>query len=70
MTRGEIRDALGAAVPATTLDGLRRRTRALLGRCQGFYCGAAVAGLVADATGRTIGEVLGVPGVPKPRGRA
>ena len=22
------------------LDGLRRRTRALMGRCQGFYCGA------------------------------
>ncbi|WP_055553720.1 NAD(P)/FAD-dependent oxidoreductase [Streptomyces sp. NBRC 110028] len=42
VTRGEIRDALRATVPPGSLDGLRRRTRALGGRCQGFYCGAAV----------------------------
>ncbi len=62
VTRGEIRDALASPIPATTLDGLRRRTRALLGRCQGFYCGATVAALVAEATDRTLAEVLGVPG--------
>ncbi|WP_248962160.1 FAD-dependent oxidoreductase [Sphaerisporangium perillae] len=42
VTRGEIRDAMHATVPPRTLDGLRRRTRALNGRCQGFYCGAEV----------------------------
>jgi glycerol-3-phosphate dehydrogenase len=42
VSRGEIRDALAAPVPAVTLDGLRRRTRAMMGRCQGFYCGATV----------------------------
>ncbi|MFD7501900.1 NAD(P)/FAD-dependent oxidoreductase [Streptomyces sp. NPDC059850] len=42
VTRGEIRDALRATVPPGSLDGLRRRTRALGGRCQSFYCGAAV----------------------------
>lgn len=42
VTRGEIRDALRATVPPGSLDGLRRRTRALGGRCQGFSCGAAV----------------------------
>ncbi|MFI0819439.1 FAD-dependent oxidoreductase [Streptomyces sp. NPDC021098] len=42
VTRGEIRDALRATVPPGSLDGLRRRTRATGGRCQGFYCGAAV----------------------------
>ncbi|MEV6131788.1 NAD(P)/FAD-dependent oxidoreductase [Streptomyces violaceusniger] len=42
VTRGEIRDALTATVPPGSLDGLRRRTRALGGRCQGFFCGAAV----------------------------
>jgi glycerol-3-phosphate dehydrogenase len=61
VTRGEIRDALAAPVPATTVDGLRRRTRALLGRCQGFYCGATVAALIAEATDRSIGDVLGGP---------
>ena len=48
-TEGEIRDALAALIPARTLDGVRRRTRALLGRCQGFYCGATVAALLAAA---------------------
>jgi glycerol-3-phosphate dehydrogenase len=42
VSAGEIRDALRSPVPARTLDGLRRRTRALNGRCQGFYCGAEV----------------------------
>ncbi|MFD7437738.1 FAD-dependent oxidoreductase [Streptomyces sp. NPDC059861] len=42
VSQGEIRDALGSTIPPRTLDGLRRRTRARAGRCQGFYCGAAV----------------------------
>ena len=42
VTRGEIRDALISTVPPGSLDGLRRRTRARAGRCQGFHCGAAV----------------------------
>ena len=43
VTSGEIRDALAARVPAVDLDGLRRRTRAHMGRCQGFFCGAELA---------------------------
>lgn len=42
VSRGEIRDALDSTVPPGSLDGLWRRTRAGGGRCQGFYCGAAV----------------------------
>jgi len=42
VTRGEIRDALASPLPPSDFDGLRRRTRALMGRCQGFYCGAEV----------------------------
>ncbi len=42
VTAGEIRDALRSPLPPVDLDGLRRRTRALMGRCQGFYCGAAL----------------------------
>jgi glycerol-3-phosphate dehydrogenase len=42
-TSGEIRDALASDVPAVDLDGLRRRTRAHMGRCQGFFCGAELA---------------------------
>ena len=47
VTLGEIRDALAAPVPAVDLDGLRRRTRALMGRCQGFYCGGHVQALLS-----------------------
>lgn len=49
VTRGEIRDALASTVPPLGLDGLRRRTRARAGRCQGFYCGAAVRELFEGA---------------------
>ena len=42
VSRGELMDAMNAAIPATTLDGLRRRTRASQGRCQGFNCQAAL----------------------------
>jgi glycerol-3-phosphate dehydrogenase len=48
VTAGEIRDALAATVPAVDLDGLRRRTRVLMGRCQGFFCGAEVRALLAE----------------------
>ncbi|MFI0572997.1 NAD(P)/FAD-dependent oxidoreductase [Streptomyces tendae] len=49
VSRGEIRDALAGPVPPRSLDGLRRRTRARAGRCQGFYCGAAVRALFEEA---------------------
>ncbi|MEU7577333.1 FAD-dependent oxidoreductase [Streptomyces sp. NPDC041068] len=59
VTRGEIRDALAATVPPGSLDGLRRRTRARGGRCQGFYCGAEVRALFERELaekGRELGE--------------
>ncbi|MER6996742.1 FAD-dependent oxidoreductase [Streptomyces sp. NPDC000410] len=49
VTRGEIRDALAGDIPPASLDGLRRRTRARGGRCQGFSCGAAVRALFEAA---------------------
>jgi glycerol-3-phosphate dehydrogenase len=48
VTRGEIRDALASDIPPAGLDGLRRRTRVLNGRCQAFYCGAAVSALFRE----------------------
>ncbi|MGW5372381.1 FAD-dependent oxidoreductase [Streptomyces sp. NPDC004009] len=49
VSRGEIRDALAGPIPPRTLEGLRRRTRARAGRCQGFHCGAAVRQLFEEA---------------------
>ena len=50
VTAGEIRDALASDIPPVDLDGLRRRTRAVNGRCQGFYCGAEVAARLEAGT--------------------
>jgi glycerol-3-phosphate dehydrogenase len=52
VTRGEIRDAFAAPIPPVDLDGLRRRTRVLMGRCQGFYCGAEVAAALGERAAR------------------
>ncbi|GAB2852737.1 NAD(P)/FAD-dependent oxidoreductase [Streptomyces deserti] len=49
VSRGEIRDALAGTIPPRSLEGLRRRTRARAGRCQGFFCGAAVRALFEEA---------------------
>ena len=42
VTRGEIEAACSGPLPAGDLGGLKRRTRATMGRCQGFYCAAHV----------------------------
>ncbi len=47
VTAGEVRDACSSTIPPADLDGLRRRTRVLNGRCQGFFCGAEVRALLA-----------------------
>ena len=46
---GEVRDALASPVPPADLGGLRRRTRAMNGRCQGFFCAATVSRLFSEA---------------------
>jgi glycerol-3-phosphate dehydrogenase len=42
ITEGEIVAALHSAVPATTIDGVKRRTNAGMGRCQGGFCAPKV----------------------------
>src|SRR4029077_9925170 len=51
VTRGEIRDALASTAAPADAGGLRRRTRAMNGRCQGFYCAATVSAMMAAAQG-------------------
>jgi glycerol-3-phosphate dehydrogenase len=48
VTAGELRDAFASPIPPADLDGLRRRTRVMNGRCQGFYCGAHADALLAS----------------------
>jgi glycerol-3-phosphate dehydrogenase len=51
VTEGEVRDALVGPLPAGTLGGLKRRTRVMMGRCQGFGCSGAVAQLAPHLMG-------------------
>ena len=56
VTRQEILDAI--ADGAVTVDGVKRRTRAGMGLCQGKTCQRLVAKLIADQTGRPMAEIL------------
>jgi glycerol-3-phosphate dehydrogenase len=51
VTRGEIDAALAGVIPPADADGLRRRTRTLMGRCQGFFCGAEIAAVLEASDG-------------------
>lgn len=42
VTQDELDGAINGPVPAGTLGGLKRRTRVMMGRCQGFSCSGAV----------------------------
>ena len=56
VTRQEILDAI--ADGAVTVDGVKRRTRAGMGLCQGKTCQRLVAKLIAEQTGRPMAEIL------------
>ena len=49
VTEGEVRDAVGRG--ATTLDGIKFRTRAGMGRCQGAFCTLRCMEVLADELG-------------------
>ena len=54
VTLGEVDDAIHSPIPATTLDALRRRTRAMQGRCQGFNCQASLNVILSDKSERCL----------------
>ncbi|GBU09362.1 FAD/NAD(P)-binding oxidoreductase [Gammaproteobacteria bacterium] len=46
VTLREIKAALASSVPPQSINALRRRTRAMMGRCNGFYCSHKVTQLL------------------------
>ena len=48
VTEAEIRAAIRRPVGARSIDGVKRRTRAGMGRCQGGFCSPRVAELLAE----------------------
>ena len=51
ITEGEIIDAIMSNPPARSVDAVKRRTRAGMGRCQGGFCQPHVAEILADQLG-------------------
>jgi glycerol-3-phosphate dehydrogenase len=51
VTEGEILAALRSPVPPTSVDAVKRRTRAGMGRCQGGFCQCRVVELLARELG-------------------
>lgn len=57
ISEGEILEAIHRPVGATTLDGVKRRTRAGMGRCQGGFCSPKVTKILAQELGIPMEEV-------------
>ena len=57
VTEAEIRAAIRRPVGAHTIDGVKRRTRAGMGRCQGGFCSPRVAEIIAEELGIPMTEV-------------
>lgn len=58
ITEGEIMDALNRPIPPRTVDAVKRRCGAGLGRCQGGFCSPRVHALIARAQNRRMEDVL------------
>lgn len=57
VTEGEILSAIHRPLGATTLDGVKRRTRAGMGRCQAGFCSPKTLEILARELKRDISEI-------------
>jgi glycerol-3-phosphate dehydrogenase len=55
--RSRIMDALNRGIPVTTMDGVKRRTRAGQGSCQNAFCGKRVRKLLSEELGISVDSV-------------
>ena len=65
ITEGEILDAIHAPAGARDVDGVKRRTRAGMGRCQGGFCGSKVVEILARELGTEMNEITKFGGQSK-----
>ena len=57
VSEGEIRAAIRRNPPAFDIDGVKRRTRSGMGRCQGGFCSPYVMRLIAEEQGMKMEDV-------------
>jgi len=57
VTEGEILDAIHRPLGAKSLDGVKRRTRAGMGRCQAGFCSPRVMEILERELGMDLNQV-------------
>ena len=63
VSKGEILEAMRRSVECSTVDGIKRRVRPGMGRCQGGFCGPHIVELIAEEKGIPFSSVRkGYPG--------
>ena len=62
VTEGEIVAAIHQNPPARDVDGIKRRTRSGMGRCQGGFCGPQVVEILARELGIPMEQVTKMGG--------
>ena len=58
VTEGEVVDAIHSPIPALSVDAVKRRTRAGMGRCQGSFCLPRIAKIIAREANIPVEEVV------------
>ncbi|MDO4197659.1 MAG: NAD(P)/FAD-dependent oxidoreductase [Erysipelotrichaceae bacterium] len=58
ITEGEILETFNTPIPPVSIDGVKRRVKAGMGRCQGGFCGEKVAMILKDKLGLEYDEIL------------
>ncbi len=57
ISKGEILDALQSPICVPTLDGIKKRVRPGMGRCQGGFCSPLVTKIIAEFLGTELSDV-------------
>lgn len=57
ISKGEIIDALKSPLPVATVDGIKKRVRPGMGRCQGGFCMPLVTKIISEYTGMPLEDV-------------
>lgn len=57
ISKGEILDAIHRSLGASSMDGLKRRVRSGMGRCQGSFCTPKLLEILAFETGRDVYKI-------------
>lgn len=58
VTKAEIRQAIHNVLGVSTVSGIKYRTRATMGRCQGGYCETRITSMIEEELGKEVTEVL------------